>query len=139
MTFNGCVGFDVAGDCCAAVIEPALSCRRCSLGFDERGEALQGIPSLQQTGDLCEFVAAEDTFDERRQEVQRLAAEKIHGAHRFEKERGRGRHAARDDRVGDSLEQCQIVRREGRLLGTQGKGMAEAGSKIVGATGEQSG
>ena len=71
--------------------------------------------------------------------MQRLAAEKIHGAHRFEKERGRCRHAARHDRVGNPFEQREIIGGEGRLIGTQGKGMAEASSKIVGATGEQSG
>ena len=74
------------------------------------------IPSLQEAGDLREFAAAEDTFDERRQEVQRLAPEEIHGAHRFEKERGRYRHAARHDRVGNPFEQREIVGGEGRLV-----------------------
>ncbi len=94
---------------------------------------------LQQPGDLREFAAVEDAVHDGGQEVQGLAAEKIHGAQRFEEERGRCRHTARHDGFGNPFEQREIIRGEGLSFGTQGKGMPESGSEIVGATGEQSG
>lgn len=71
--------------------------------------------------------------------MQRLAAEKIHGPHRFEKEHGRRRHTPCHNSLGNPFEQCEIIRGEGLLVGTQGKGMPETLPEILRVTGYKTG
>lgn len=96
---------------------------------------MNGITLLQEARDLRELRAGQHAFNDGSQEVQRLAAEKVHGPHRFEKQRGRCRHAALDDGVGNPFKQSQVIDGEGCLFGTHGKGVPETGSKILCATG----
>lgn len=96
---------------------------------------MQRVPSFQQSGDLRELASGQDAFDNGSKEVQRLAAEKIHRPDGFEKQCGRCSHPASHDRVGDPVEEGEVVRREGLLFSTQRKGMAETLAEIFNATG----
>ena len=69
------------------------------------------------------------------QKMQRLAAEKIHGTHGFQKQRGRRRHATCDDGLGDPFEQGEVLSREVLLFRANGEGMPETSSKILCAPG----
>ena len=92
-----------------------------------------GITSFQQPDNPRQFGPAQDCLNEGSQDVQRLTAEKVHGSNRFEKERGRRCHAAPDDGVGDPFEQGYIFCRKGLLFWSNGEGVSETGSKILGA------
>lgn len=67
--------------------------------------------------------------------MQGLTAEKVHWAHRFEKECGGGGHPACDDGPGNPFKQRQVFRREVCPFRTNGEGVPETGSKILCATG----
>ena len=103
--------------------------------LDECGQAVKRVAPFQEASDLREFGAGDNTFDHGREEVQCLTPEKIHGAHRLEKQGGRCRHAARHDGVGNPLEQGQIFDGEGGVFRTNRKRVPETGSKILCATG----
>ena len=67
--------------------------------------------------------------------MQRLAAEKIHRTHGVKKQRGRRRHATRDNGPGDAIEQGEVRRREVLLFRANGEGVLESSSKILCAPG----
>lgn len=92
---------------------------------------MNGITSFQQAGDLRQFGRAQCELNYGRKEVQRLAPEKVHGSHRFEKERGRRGHTARHDGVGHPFKQGQVLRCEVVLFWSNGEGVPEIGSKIL--------
>ncbi len=104
-------------------------------GFDEGDQAVNGIAPFQQVRDPGDLRAGQHAFHDGSQEMERLAAQKVHGTHRFEKQCGRRRHAARDDGISSPFEQGQVVGGEGGFFRTHGKRVPETGSQILCATG----
>ena len=70
------------------------------LRFNDSDETGYRIAPFKQSSHLLNFFRLKGPFDNGGQEIQRLTAEKIHGAKRFEKDRGRSRHAPFHHRIG---------------------------------------
>ena len=84
--------------------------------LDQRHEPRERVPSLEQTGDTFHVPLRKDDIKHRGQEMQRLAAEKIHGPDGFQKQDGGGGHAPLDNGVRGALEQRDISRSKRLLL-----------------------
>lgn len=100
------------------------------LGFDEGNETRNCVAAFEQSGDLLDFFHVEGALDDRGQKMKRLASQKIHGAHRFQEDRRRRRHATFYNDIGDTLHQFDIVNGEGLGIGLDGERMAETGSQL---------
>jgi hypothetical protein len=70
------------------------------LRFNDSDETGNRIAPFKQPSHLLNFFCLKGPFDNGGQEIQRLTAEKIHGAKRFEKNRGRSSHAPFHYRIG---------------------------------------
>ncbi len=79
---------------------------------------------------MFEFFDVECKLKNRRQEMQRLAAKKIHRPHRFQEDRRWRRHATFRNYIGDTLHEFDIFNGEGLRFRSNSEGMAETGSQI---------
>src|SRR5437588_11268037 len=80
--------------------------------LDQRCEPRERVPSLEQAGDTFHVPLREDCFKNRSEDMQRLAAEEIHGPDGFQKEDGGGGHAPLDHGGRGAVEQRDIGRRK---------------------------
>jgi len=76
---------------------------------DETGDR---IASFEHPRHLLDFLRIESPFNDWSQEVQCLTTEKVHGTERFQKYRGRSRHASFHHRIGHPFKQREIFGRE---------------------------
>src|SRR5438034_11740379 len=98
--------------------------------LDQRCEPREGVPSLEEAGDTFHVPFRKDDIKDRSEEMQRLAAEEIHGPDGFQKQHGGGGHAPVDHGVRNALEQRDIGRRQ-RVRRHRRKGPLELGTKTT--------
>ena len=70
------------------------------LRFNDGDETRDRIATFKQPSHLLDLFRLECPFNDWSQKIQRLAAEEIHGAKRFQKNRGRSCHASFHHRIG---------------------------------------
>lgn len=97
------------------------------LGLDEGDQAGDGVTPFKQAGDMFDLTGFAGQIKNGSQKMQRLAAEKVHGAGGLQKDRSRSSHASRDNCVGDSFQEREVIQGKGVLLTHDGKRMLQAG------------
>ena len=97
-------------------------------GLYESRKPRERVAPFQKQSHAFHVPLGKDNAQDRRQEMQGLAAEKIHGPERFQKEDGWGGHSALDNHIGRTLEQREIGRRK-RLLRLGREGVPKPTSK----------
>lgn len=101
------------------------------LRFNDGDETRDRIATFEQPSHLLDLFRLEGPFNDGGQKIQRLAAEEIHGAKRFQKDRGRSSHASFHYRIGNSFEQDKIFGCEQLGPGLGRKGVGEFCADLV--------
>ena len=86
-----------------------------------------GVTTFKQVGDVLDFTVFAGQIENGGQEMQSLTAEEVHGADGFQKHGRRSGHTSFHDRIGDSFQEGEIIKRRSLSRWCKRKRMLQAG------------
>jgi hypothetical protein len=99
--------------------------------FNENDETRDRIASLEEAGDLFQFLDVEGKFKDRVQEMKRLAPEKVHGAEGFQKQGRRRSHTPLHHGIGYALKQFKILERKSPVFRPGRKSVGQIPAELM--------